>query len=340
MVIKKAAALALVFLIATAVFCSCKNNQAPFSSQNFVMDTTLSQKIYGETDISNKVYSALLEWENTFSAFKDDSQIYRVNTAGGKKTAVSKETFNLLKKGIEYSKESEGLFDISVYPLSSLWKEAIESKTLPKNADVLSQKSKVDYTKIVLDGENLGVTVPNGMGLDLGAIAKGAALNAVRELYKESGVSGAICSLGNSAMLVYGSKLGEDFKIGLRNPFKNAESSLFATLLLSDCVVSTSGGYERYAEIEGEEYHHIINTKTGYPAESDIASVTVVGQDGAFCDYMSTRLFLEGIERALELIEQRELSAVIVTNDKKVYVSKSLEERIEITDSSFERTNS
>ena len=86
-------------------------------------------------------------------------------------------------------------------------------------------------------------------------------------------------------------------------------------------------------------YHHIIDTKTGYPAENDIASVTVVGSDGAFCDYMSTRLFVEGTDRAVKIIEQNGLDAVVVTNDKMVYVSKTLESQLEITDSSFERIN-
>ena len=335
--IKKAAAFALVFLIFLSLFCSCKNSKEPFSSQNFVMDTTLSQKIYGEQDASAEVYTALLEWENIFSAYKEDSQIYSINNAGGKATKVSQHTFDLVKKGLEYSKKSDGLFDISVYPLSSLWKEAIENKALPDNAEVSDRKSRVDFSKITLDESTLSVTVPKGMGIDLGAIAKGAALEKVREIYEQKGISGAICSLGNSAMLLYKNKGGEDFKIGLKNPFKDGQNELFATLLLSDCVLSTSGGYERYAEIEGKAYHHIVDTKTGYPAKSDIASVTVIGQDGAFCDYMSTRLFVEGSEKAIELIEQNELSAVVVTHDKKVYLSKSLEDKIEMTDGSFER---
>ena len=335
--IKKAAAFALVFLIFLSLFCSCKNSKEPFSSQRFVMDTTLSQKIYGEEDASAEVYTALLEWENIFSAYKEGSQIYKINNAGGKQTEVSRQTFDLVKKGIGYSQESEGLFDVSVYPLSSLWKEAIENKTLPDSAEVLDRKSRVDFSKITLDESTLSVTVPDGMGIDLGAIAKGAALAMAREIYKQKGVFGAICSLGNSAMLLYKNKGGEDFKIGLKNPFKDGQNELFATLSLSDCVLSTSGGYERYAEIDGKEYHHIVDTKTGYPANSDIASVTVIGQDGAFCDYMSTRLFVEGREKAIGLIEQNELSAVVVTYDKKVYLSKNLEDKIEITDSSFER---
>ena len=335
--IKKATALMLVFLVAIAVLCSCKIKSKPFSSQSFIMDTTLSQKIYGKNDPSSKVYSALSEWENVFSAFKEGTQIYAINTAAGKETQVSKEAFDLVEKAIGYSRESNGVFDVSVYTLSSLWKEAIENKKLPDDTIVLDRKSKVDFSKISLDRENLSVTVPKDMGIDLGAIAKGAALNIVRDIYKENGVFGAICSIGSSAMLLFGNKDGEDFKIGLKNPLKNAEDDLFGTLAISDCMISTSGGYERYTQIDGKQYHHIVDTKTGYPAKNDIASVTVLGQDGAFCDYMSTRLFLEGYERAVELIEQDGVSAVVVTNNKKVYISKDLEERIEITDNSFER---
>ena len=336
--IKKAVALMLVLILITFL-CSCKNSKAAFSSQNVVMDTTLSQKTYGESDVSGKVFTALSEWESRLSAFKDGSEIHRINNANGKAVSVSEQTFQLVKKAVEYSKQSEGSFDISVYPLSSLWKDAIRDKKLADQKDILSAKTQVDFSKIVLDSKQNSIQIPKGMGLDLGAIAKGAALNAVREIYEESGVSGAICSLGSSAMLLYKNKGGEDFRIGLKNPFEANKGELFATLSLSDCVISTSGGYERCTEIDGKQYHHIIATKTGYPAESDIASVTVVGQDGAFCDYMSTRLFLEGFEKAAEIVEQNDICAVIVTENKKVYVSKNLENKFKITDSSFERIN-
>ncbi len=337
--IKKAVALMLVLVSITSL-CSCKSSKAAFSSQNIVMDTTLSQKIYGESDVSGKVFAALSEWESRFSAFKEGSDIHKINNANGKAVSVSEQTFELVKKGAEYSKQSEGIFDISVYPLSRLWKDAIRDKKLADEKDILSAKSQVNFEKILLDSKENSVQIPKGMGLDLGAIAKGAALNAVREIYEQSGASGAICSLGSSAMLLYKNKGGEDFRIGLKNPFEANEGELFATLSLSDCVISTSGGYERCAEIYGKRYHHIIDTKTGYPAESDIASVTVVGQDGAFCDYMSTRLFLEGSQRAVEIVEQQDICAVIVTENKKVYVSKNLQDKIKITDSSFERIKS
>ncbi|MBQ7800120.1 MAG: FAD:protein FMN transferase [Oscillospiraceae bacterium] len=336
---KKTLALSLVFLMILIGFCSCTKDEEPISSQQFVMDTVLTQKLYSSKDASDEVYEALSELENRLSAFKEGSEIYKINNADGKSTTLSKDTFELVEKSAAFAKESEYLFDISVYPLSRLWKSAIENGKLPEKNEVLSAKSLVGTQKITLDKENLSITLQKGMGLDLGAVAKGAALEKVRKIYEQKGVSGAICSLGNSAMLLFGNKAGEDFKIGLKNPLENADGKLFATLLLSDCIVSTSGGYERFVEIEGKKYHHIIDTKTGYPAENNIASVTVVGSDGAFCDYMSTRLFLEGFENSVKLIEQNEIAAVVVTNDKKVYVSKSLEEKIEITDSSFERIN-
>ncbi|MBQ8337745.1 MAG: FAD:protein FMN transferase [Oscillospiraceae bacterium] len=340
MKIKKTIAMLLVFLIMITVFCSCaKNENTPISSKHYVMDTVLSQKIYSSFDVSGEVYKALQGEENRLSAFKEGSEIYAVNNANGTATSVSNETFELVEKSVSFAKESDYLFDISVYPLSSLWKEAIESAKLPEKSAVSAAKALVDAKKIHLNKQNLSITLPENAGLDLGAIAKGAALEKVREIYEKNGVSGAICSLGNSAMLLFGSKVGEDFKIGLRSPFKAETAQTFATLSLKDCVISTSGGYERYTEIDGKMYHHIIDTKTGYPAENDIASVTVVGSDGAFCDYMSTRLFVEGTDRAVKIIEQNGLDAVVVTNDKMVYVSKTLESQLEIKDSSFERIN-
>lgn len=336
---KKTPAVMLVFLTLLLFLCSCTKNKKTISSQDFVMDTVLTQKIYSSSDVSDEVYSALKQEEDRLSAFKEGSEIHSINNANGKSTVVSKETFELIERSVKYAEESRYLFDVSIYPLSSIWKEAIESDKLPEESAVSAAKALVDAREIHLDKQSFSITLSENMGIDLGAIAKGAALEKAREIYKQNSVSGAICSLGNSAMLLFGKKAGEDFKIGLKNPFENAEGKLFATLLLSDCIISTSGGYERYTEIEGKRYHHIIDTQTGYPAESDIASVTVVGSDGAFCDYMSTRLFVEGFNNAVEVIEQKKISAVIVTQDKKVYVSKTLEDKIEITDSSFERIN-
>ena len=335
---------ALVLLISFVLgFCAgCTDNSDEiFSAQDFVMDTILSQKIYfyqNNAQIpAGEVLSLLKTQEKLFSAFDEDSEIYKVNSSAGKPVCVSENTFELVEKSLGFCKESKGVFDVSVLALSSLWKTAIDSQKLPSDSEISAKRQLVDFNKITLDAENLSITVPSGMGLDLGAVAKGYVLNEIKAVYREYSVYDAICSIGSSAMLLWGDKAGEGYKIGLKNPFEKNGTQSFATLKLENCAVSTSGGYERYAEIDGKMYHHIIDVKTGKPSLSDIASVTVVSDDGVFCDYMSTRLFVEGFETAQKTVLNENVSAVIVTQDKKVFVSDTLSEKIEITDSEFER---
>ena len=333
MKIKFFLSLALIFVMTLISSCS-QNKSNPVSSQDFVMDTVLEQTVYGgDKNTADTVLALFKADEKRLSAFIEGSEIYKINHADGKEIIISEETFKLISKSLEYSKQSDYIFDVSVYPLSKIWKDAIKQEKLPSKQAVDIAKSRVDGRKIILNKDRNSVILGKEMALDLGAVAKGAALDSAKAVYEEKGVSGAICSLGSSAMLIYGDKNGKAFKIGLRNPFDKA--SHFAVLEISDAVISTSGGYERMFEVDNKSYHHIIDTKTGYPSKSDIASVTVVGDDGVFCDYMSTRLFLEGFEKAQKTVKEQGIEAVIVSNDKKVYASPSL--KLTVSDNSFER---
>lgn len=337
------------FKKAAAVFCaaalilpisSCQKNKNSFEKQDFLMDTVLTQKIYGDGDFekaANDVYSALRECEKKFSAFDEGSEIYKINQSGSKAVSATKETLEFINACLDYSKkDADDGFDISVLPLSSIWKTAISDGKLPKESDIKAAAAMVDDSKITIDMQNNTVTLPKGMGLDLGALAKGAALEKAAKIYEQNKVVGAICSLGSSAMLLYGSKPdGSSFKIGLRDPFGQAEN--LAVLSLDNCVVSTSGGYERFAEIDGKKFHHIIDPKTGYPSDSDIACVTVVGEDGLLCDYLSTKLFLEGFDNAVKIAKDSDLAVVLVSNEKKVFVSQKLNDKFELKGTEYER---
>ena len=319
---------------------ACQKNKDFFEKQDFLMDTVLTQRIYGAVDaqtVSQKVADFAKEWEKKFSAFDEKSELFKINKSSGKPVSASEETVVFLNTYLEYSKkDADDGFDISVLPLSSLWKTAIDKQKLPSESQIKSAAALVDDSKIAVDIENSTVTVPQGMGLDLGALAKGASLEKIYDIYEQNGVTGAVCSLGSSALLLYGNKPDtRDFKIGLRDPF--GKPSNLGVLSLSSCVVSTSGGYERFAEIDGKEYHHIIDPKTGYPVKSDIASVTVIGKDGALCDYLSTKLFLEGFEKAVKTAQTENISAVLVSNDKKVFVSKDMSEKFELIGTEYER---
>ncbi len=320
-------------------FTSCSDANTFYQSQSVAMDTVMSQKIYarGGADKTAKEAEMLVtNLDKKLSAFSEYSEIYEINQNAGKKTQVSAKTFEIIKKGLELSSDKTDGFDISILPLSSLWKEAIDNKKLPSADKVSAAQSLVDDSKIALDKSSSSVTLTDkGMGLDLGALAKGAAIDEIYKIYKTNNIQSAICSLGTSAMLIFGQKNnGGDFKIGLRSPFETEQH--FAVLSASDTIISTSGGYERYFEIDGEKYHHIIDPKTGYSAKTDIASCVVLGDSGIKGDFLSTRLFMLGFENAIKTAEKEGLSVILLSNDKKVYISKDIENKVELS-AGFER---
>lgn len=333
----------LLSLCVLLLLSGCGQKKAAFSARDFVMDTLLTQQLYGADQESAEaaaraVVAALKEQENRLSAFSDKSEIGQINRAQGEPVVVSRETFALIQRALTYSLESAGCFDVTVYPLSRLWKQTLSDGVLPSEAAVKKAREQVNFRAVRLDESKKTVTLPAGAGLDLGAVAKGAALESARACYKEAGVNGAVCSLGGSAMLVMGQKPdGSAFRIGLRNPFSQDSTDFFAVLPVRDRVLSTSGTYERCREIDGYLVHHILDPSTGKPAESDLASVTVLGQDGAACDFLSTRLFLAGFSRAKELVKQQGLSAVLVSQDRRVFVTEDLVSDFSLVDKTFER---
>lgn len=337
--LKKAAAFFCVASIMLLCF-GCSASARLYEKQDYLMDTLLTQKLYGKEkseQIAQKASDLIQKREKQFSAFESTSELYKINQSAGTAVSVSKETVAFLTSALKLSKIQGDGFDISVLPLSSLWKKAISDSKLPDADEIEKAASLVDDTKIIIDEENNTVTIPKETGIDLGALLKGAVLSDVAEIYEQNGVSGAICSLGSSAMLLYGRKPdGTAFQIGLRDPF-GAAFEHFAVLSLENCVLSTSGSYERFAEINGKTYHHIIDPRTGLPADTDIASVTVVSQDGIFSDYLSTVLFMQGFEKAANTARQNGYEVVIVSRDKKVFVSDSLLNCFQLTAEGYEK---
>lgn len=334
-----AALLCIVGVLAVLVYNSKK--QPPlYSDTKILMDTLVSQKIYADEEISGKiageVFKILEKKDLMFSAYNKNSEIYKINNSQTEVVEVSNETAGLVLKAKELSKKSDGVFDLSVYPVSNLWNNALKTETIPTDDEIKNALKYVNFENVLVDSLSSTVCIDKNMGIDLGAIAKGEALNEVVEFYKQNDISSAICSIGSSAVAVVGEKPnGEDYVIGLRDPISINGNDVFSTLELKDTIISTSGGYERYAELNGQKYHHIIDIKTGYPSNSDILSASVVNDDGGFADYMSTYLYLLGYDKAKEYIEQNSLDAVIVKNDKTVYVSKGLNDKFKITNNSF-----
>jgi thiamine biosynthesis lipoprotein len=177
------------------------------------------------------------------------------------------------------------------------------------------------------------------MQVDLGAIAKGYAADEVAEILKENGVQHAIINLGGNVLTIGGNMKGSPWRIGIQDPF-NPRGEFMGIITIEDKTVVTSGTYERYFEQDGKRYHHILDPRTGYPAENEVASVSIITNKSMDGDGNSTSVLLLGLEEGMKFVESQEgVDAIFVTYDKKVYITSGLKDVFTVTNSQFTLMN-
>ncbi len=261
-----------------------------------------------------------------------DSEIAKVNdNAGVSAVTVSEETYRLLKRGRELSLQSNGLFDITIGPLVKLWGITSDAPQIPTDSEIQSYRKRVNISKLSLNDEKKTAKLTNPyMEIDLGGIAKGYACDLAKKKYQELGLESGLLSLGGN-IYSFGTKPdGTAFIIGLRDP-RGEESDLMGNLTAPGKVVATSGDYERYFEQDGTRYHHILDPKTGYPAKTDLISVTVIAEEGALADFLSTTLFIAGKEEVLKNLDNDKFDVIAVDNQMQVYVSAGMKRNFKLT---------
>lgn len=309
---------ACVFLIS---LCSCKQNVYPLSTTQFMMDTVITVTIYdGDSDALNGAVKLCQRYEQLFSKTVENSDIARINMSNGAPVVVSVETAELLEIALDISRKSGGAFDPTVYPLTELW-DVTGSATVPAEEDIRKALEAVDYNNISVNDTT--VTAENGAQLDLGGIAKGYIADKVKEYLKSRGVTSAVINLGGNTLLI-GNKNKNAFSVGIQKPF-GAGGELSAIIMLQDKTAVTSGVYQRYFESNGKLYHHIIDTKTGYPTDNGLYSVTVITDSSALADGLSTACLSLGVEKGTELAQQYGAELIFITSDGEVLLTDGLD---------------
>lgn len=302
------------------------NQIEEYSDSIFAMDTYMSLTAYGEhgkkaVEDGKKEIERL---DTLWSVSSSDGEVYTLNETGSGK--VSQDTLRLLEQAEEISDGTENAFDITIYPLMELWGFTTGNYKVPANKEINHVLDKVDQSQISLEKESGKVTLGKGQKIDFGGIAKGYASNRVMEIWKQAGVTSGMVSLGGNVQVLGTKTDGTPWKVGIRDP-ESKEGDVLGALQVTDCAVITSGGYERYFEEDGESYHHILDTGTGYPADSGLLSVTIVSEDGTKADALSTALFVMGKEKAISYWREhpKEFEAVLVEEDGTVYITEGLE---------------
>ena len=298
----------------------------PFNNAMLAMDTMITQTAYGPNaaEAMQQFNTELAALEARLSMYLPGSDIARINAAAGLGGAdVSPETADLLRQGLALSAASEGAFAFTIAPITMAWGIISENPRVVPQAEIDALLPLVNDSLVSINGSH--VTLPlAGMGLDLGAFAKGAACSLARDIYTRFGVKSAFVSLGGSSIYVHGTKPdGTPFRIGFRDPAQSETASI-ASFTMQDEAIGVSGGYERYFVGEdGEAYIHIMDARTGRPAETDILSVGVICPDGAEADFYSTSLFILGKERCLQFMRSGG-KALLLDKENNLYVSESL----------------
>ena len=269
-------------------------------------------------------FDRIREIENHMSLHTDSSEIALVNTNAGKQAVqVSPDTFAVIEKALEIARLSEGAFDPTIAPLVQAWDIGGDNARRPPDGEIAALLPLVDYTKVELNAEAYEVYLPvEGMALDLGGIAKGYAADEVKQILLDHGVNKAIVNLGGN-VLTLGKKVdGSLWRIGIQDP-DDGRGAYVMIVELDDTSLVTSGPYERFLEIEGETYHHILDTKTGFPVESDFTSVSIITQSSFLADALSTSVYALGYEKGMDLINSLDgVQAVFLTDDKEVVLSE------------------
>ena len=315
----------------------------PVSREEFMLDTICTVSIYqmnmdgkshtasDSKDEAEKIienaFALCDELEHKFSRTIADSDVSRINSAKGEWTEVSNETLELVRKGMEYSYSSDGDFDITSGGITELWDfHAAEGEArLPDEKALSDALPHINYRGIAIEGSKLKLTDPDAK-LELGGIAKGFIGDKMAELLEEAGVSSGIINLGGNVICIGAKSDTEDFVIGVEAPFSN-RSEIIGKVNVRDKTLVTSGVYERKMEIDGKVYHHILDTKTGWPVDTDLDAVTLVADKGrsADIDALSTICLIKGAEEAVTLIEKTDgVEGIFVLSDGSARMSTGM----------------
>ena len=306
----------------------------PYSVTTYSMGSYIHQTLFGskKEQTAQDVAKNITELENLISWKIEDSDIFNLNkNAGDDFIEINDITYDILELANNVSDESDGAFDLTIAPISRLW-NFDSTPSLPDVDTIEDFLPNVNYGFLSLLENGTAALQKKGTALDLGAIGKGAACDVAYETYKNSDISRAIIAVGGSVG-VYGRKpFEEPWKIELKNPY---EANVIGTISIFDGFISTSGSYEKTFEKDSITYHHILDPKTGYPAHSDLVSVTVHSNSGALSDALSTACFVLGYDKSLKILQTFDAQAIFITQDNKIFTTPEITDNFHLTSSDF-----
>ncbi|MDE7477975.1 MAG: FAD:protein FMN transferase [Lachnospiraceae bacterium] len=346
------ASIICIILLISGIITGCSKSTSPISQTSFAFDTVVTITLYDNNKTEALEHcSALCEkYESLFSTTLEGSEIWNINHADGKTTAVSYDTASLIQSALYYCDQSQGVLDLTLRPIAEEWDIAGQMKQSSANADykyyipseqTLSELlTHVNYKNVMITDENgteidyhdtlsensrYFVTLKDSQSaIDLGFIAKGYIADHLKAYLLSEGVESGIISLGGNILLIGTKPDNSSFNVGIQKPF-GAANEVITTIQENDASVVSSGCYERYFMTDNEKkdrtiYHHIIDTTTGCPVQNDLLGVTIISNSSLEGDALSTYCYLLGLEKGLNYIHSLEnVDALFVTKDYEIF---------------------
>ena len=307
------AALAAVFLLSG---CAAQSAETTF----FAMDTVMSVRIWGRDarDACGAVQEQVEQLERELSVTDEDSALAQLNASGS--GALPGDALTLLRSALDLSARTGGALDPTLYPAVRLWGFTTGDYRVPSDVEIADALSRAGAEHVSIDGDT--VTLSDGAMLDFGAVAKGYAAQKCADFLSD-GITAALLSFGGNVQTIGDKPDGTAWHIGVQDPFGDGTAAAL-TLTGANAVV-TSGGYQRYFEENGVRYCHILDPKTGAPADSGLSSVTIVASDGLFADGLSTALYVMGLSAAADFWrDSSDFEAVFITDDGEIFYTAGL----------------
>lgn len=335
-IFRRLTALVLGGVLLCAPLAGCQTKPEPVQTTIFAMDTVMNLTIYGEQETLNQAVERIYLLQNALDPNQEDSITYDLNHAGGERVPVSTGASDLLGPSLELCAVTGGALDLTAYSAVQAWGFSTGEYRVPDQSELDELASRIDYTALELADST--VRLPEGMAVDFGAVAKGYAGDLLASQLTSAGVKHALLDLGQSSIHAIGAKPdGSPWRVGVQDP---SGDRYLGVLELADRGMGTSGSYQRYFEADGVRYCHIIDPDTAAPAQSGLASVTVVSPSCLTCDGLSTALFVMGLEEGADFWRahpELDFEAIFLTEDGSIAITAGLEDSFTLTEGYTDR---
>lgn len=340
--LKKILCILMVLLLLVGCQPQSEDQAQPISESTFMLGTVISVTLYESVEDSffDDLFETVSRVEEKMSRTISSSEVSRMNDLAmsddyDQDILIDEEVYFVIEKALEYGEKSKGKFDITMAPIVDLWAIGTEGERIPGQSEINDALRYTGLERIKLSGPNK-INLAENTQIDLGGIAKGYAADVISDYLKKKNINKAIINLGGNVKVIGEKARNTPFKVGIQDPL-NDRNNYLGIISLSDKTIVTSGDYERYFEVGDRRYHHIFDPETGYPYETNVASVTVISDDSIDADALSTILYLMEVEEGIEFVNSLEgIECIYVTKDRKVYLSsQAIRDKFELTEASY-----